>query len=591
MDPLAILEKYYGYHAFRPGQEQAITQVLARKNTLALMPTGGGKSLCYQIPALLMPGLTLVISPLISLMKDQVDALKQNGIEAAFINSTLTSGKLSEVYRKLAQGRLKLLYIAPERFDSDFFNRFLAGVKLSLVAIDEAHCISQWGHDFRPQYLKLSAILQNLPQKPTLIALTATATPQVAQDICQRLDIAPSCQVVTGFSRDNLAFKVVKGEDSKTFILNYLQQNQGQAGIIYANTRKQVEALGVFLKKHGQKVRIYHAGLSEAERLQNQEAFLYDQADVMVATNAFGMGIDKSNVRYVIHASVPGSLEAYYQEAGRAGRDGLESEAILLYHDSDLQTQRFFIENSPADEAYKKQEYQKLEAMVRYANSEACLQQVIVQYFGQTCPPCQKCSNCLDQREAKDITIDAQKALSCVVRMRGRFGKKMIAQVLKGSKGQKMISEKLNELTTYGIMSAYKLKEIESLLDYLLASGYLVNDDPKFPKPQLTVNGADVLKGKAKVMRKVSVVTAKKKPKDSKLLLALKALRLKLAQAEKIPPFIIFSDSTLVEMAQAKPQNWDELLAVKGVGEYKLKLYGAKFLAVIQEEGQTDEDN
>lgn len=584
MQPLQVLEKYYGYDSFRPGQAEIIDRVLQGQNTLAIMPTGGGKSLCYQIPALILPGLTLVVSPLISLMKDQVDTLLQNGIEAAYLNSSLTGPEASDVYRRLENGQIKLLYVAPERFDSNYFWDTLNRLNISLIAIDEAHCISQWGHDFRPQYLQLSQTLGNLVNQPPIIALTATATPAVAQDICQRLAIKPQNQVTTGFSRDNLAFKVVKGVRDYDYLLNYLKQNPGQSGIIYAATRKKVEAIANYLNDHGQKVGFYHGGLSEAERKQNQEDFLFDRTEVMVATNAFGMGIDKSSVRFVIHAQVPGSLEAYYQEAGRAGRDGLNSEAILLYHDADLQTQRFFIENSPADEAYKQEEYRKLEAMVHYANSQDCLQAFIVRYFGQDCPDCGRCSSCLDEREEVDITVESQKILSCAYRMRGRFGKKVIAQVLAGSKAKRIVENDLQKLSTFGIMRQQQIKDIEVMIDYLLASGYLINRDPQYPTPTVTAKGAQVLKGLEKVTQKTVKVTANRfvgSVLDTSLFERLRRKRRELAEEQHVPPFVIFSDQTLQDLASQKPQSLRDMLNIKGIGETKLNRYGQTFLEII----------
>lgn len=452
MTPKAALKHYFGYTEFKAGQKKVIDLLLEHKNTLALLPTGGGKSLCYQIPALLEDGLTLVISPLISLMKDQVDSLQQNGIPAAFINSSQEFETAKAVLTKARRHELKLLYIAPERLENQFFLELLQTLPVSLVAVDEAHCISQWGHDFRPSYLKLPALLAQLPVSPTLVALTATATPQVAQDIKELLMIPAENEVKTSFARDNLTFKLIKGTDFEHYLLSYLKQNPNDSGIIYASTRKKVEQLGIMLNKMGIKAGIYHAGLSELQRRESQEDFLYDRTPIMVATNAFGMGIDKSNVRFVIHAQVPGSLEAYYQEAGRAGRDGLPSEAILFYKDADLQVQRFFIDNSQADEQHREFDYQKLQALTRYANTEECLQRFLVQYFGQDCPDCQKCTNCTDTREKQDITKEAQMIMSCIVRMQSRFGKKIVAQVLAGSKAKRILELNFDQLSTYGIM-------------------------------------------------------------------------------------------------------------------------------------------
>lgn len=573
-----LLQETFGYQGFRPGQEELIRHVLEKKNVLGIMPTGGGKSICYQLPALLLPGVTLVVSPLIALMKDQVDALVENGIPATFLNSSLSAMENQSRLQDLAQGRYKLLYVAPERLQGGELVRLLSRIQVSLIAVDEAHCISQWGHDFRPSYLALPTLLATFSGEVPVIALTATATPQVAKDIQELLNIPDENLVQTSFQRENLAFSVVK-ESPDTFLLEYLRMNQSSAGILYCATRKEVEKQYQRLQHAGIQVGRYHGGLSEQERTRNQEDFIYDRIQVMVATNAFGMGIDKSNVRFVIHQQIPGNLESYYQEAGRAGRDGGPSEAILLYSPQDIQIQHYFIQQSEGDLAYKQQEYLKLREMNQYAHTQMCLQRYILRYFGESGSDCGRCSNCLDEGETVEITREAQMVLSCVKRMGERFGKGLVVQVLSGSKNQKVTQWHFETLSTYGLMKDWRQKDLTALVEYLTASGYLDAGDGQFPALRLTNSGVAVLKGEETVYRKQPKV--RQLETDDDLFERLRQKRNQLAQAQNLPPYVVFSDQTLRELAQKQPQSRLEMLQIKGVGVNKLDKYGEDFLEIL----------
>lgn len=576
------LKQYFGYESFRSGQEAIIERVLAGHNTAGIMPTGGGKSLCYQIPALLLPGVTLVISPLISLMKDQVDALVQNGIDATFLNSTISATEASQRMNEIKQGRYKLVYVAPERLDHPAFQQEWQNINLSLVAIDEAHCISQWGHDFRPSYLKINTLLNDLPSKPIVLALTATATPQVTLDICSTLGIDENSAISTGFARNNLFFSVIKEENRNQFLMRYVEKNKQESGIIYAATRKDVDSLYNKLTKAGVQVGRYHAGMSDQERNIMQEQFIQDDLTVMVATSAFGMGIDKSNVRYVIHYQTPKNMESYYQEAGRAGRDGLESECILLYSPQDLQVQRFLIEQSHSSEDRRNEEIKKLNKMKDYSFTEGCLQAFILQYFGEVQPEdCGHCENCTDKRESIDVTVEAQMVLSCMIRMGERFGKTLISQVLTGSQNRKIDEFGFRNLSTYGIMKQQSAKEVADFIDFLTSKQVIEMTGGQYPILKVTNRGKEVLMGKTKVYRKERKVISAALTIDQDLFEQLRLLRKDLARSENVAPFIIFSDVTLKDMATKLPISADQFLEIKGVGNQKFERYGQSFMNVI----------
>ena len=602
MEKQALLQHYFGYGEFRPGQEELVDGILAGRDVFGIMPTGGGKSICYQLPGLMLPGMTLVVSPLISLMHDQVMALKAAGIPGAYVNSSLTFPQLRAVYRNMLLGKYKIIYVAPERLQSDGFLEAVEQMNISMVAVDEAHCISQWGQDFRPSYLKIVDFIRLLPRRPVIAAFTATATQKVREDVKRILDLRSPVEVVTGFDRPNLWFEVRHPELKDGELLRLLEARKRRSGIVYCATRKSVEQVCQLLTDRGYAATRYHAGLEERERMENQNAFLYDEKTVMVATNAFGMGIDKSNVNFVIHYNMPKSLEAYYQEAGRAGRDGSNADCILLYAPRDVQTARFFIENGSDNEdlteeqkeVIKKQDYERLEAMVTYCKTRTCLRGWILEYFGQKHPEvCGNCGSCAKEYEKKDITKEAQMILSCVRRIKDHLGyyvgKPTVVRTLQGSREKKTIELGLNEVSTYGLMKTMSANAIKELISRLEDGGYLVTE-LEHQTLRLTEKASGVLY----LGESVEVLVLKQEEKlqrldddgmtedERELFDLLRECRSRLARANGVAPFMIFSNATLMDMARKHPTNMTAFKRVSGVGEMKASWYGKEFLKILK---------
>lgn len=595
-DKLSVLKDYFGHDSFRDGQEQIVDALLDGRDALCIMPTGAGKSMCYQIPALLFDGVTIVVSPLISLMKDQVGSLVQSGVPAAYINSSLSYPQFLRVLSNTEHGKYKIIYVAPERLLTDGFLDTCKKIKISMVAVDEAHCVSQWGQDFRPSYLKIVSFVESLANRPIVGAFTATATNDVKEDIKKILRLENPFEITTGFDRPNLFFGVIKSSSKDEKLIELIRERGDRSGIVYCATRKNVESVCELLCDNGFSATRYHAGLDEYERRKNQEDFVFDRKNIMVATNAFGMGIDKSNVTYVIHYNMPKNIESYYQEAGRAGRDGGEADCILLYSPKDVRLNRFMIENSEGNdeltieenEQIRERDFERLKYMTFYSTTNDCLRGFILRYFGGDKKAyCGKCSNCLSVHKLVDVTIDAQKIMSCIARTGQRYGKTVICDVLKGSKSEKILKAELNNQSTYGIMKEVTARHIFGTIDFLAEKEY-ISADNETEVLKLLPKSRDVLFGRERlVMKKVEnsekvVKTHRPEvPVNADLLDALKALRKGIASKKSVPAYVIFTDATLIDMCKKCPETPDEMLEVSGVGRTKLEKFGKEFLEVI----------
>lgn len=600
MELESLLKQYFGYTSFRPGQHEVIQTLLEGRDCLAIMPTGAGKSICFQLPALIQPGVTLVISPLISLMKDQVDSLVNQEIPATYINSQCTFEEAKARFAAIRAGRVKLVYISPERLENEFFTSFMQSLPISMFIIDEAHCVSQWGHDFRPSYCAIKDWIAALPRRPVVGAFTATATEKVKEDMMTLLGLEKERIFIGGFDRPNLYFRVVRTNRKLDFALAYVQQHQEDSGIIYAATRKEVDRVYEELTRRGIRAGRYHAGLSDDVRRTMQDAFTYDRLQVIVATNAFGMGIDKSNVRYVIHYQMPKNIESYYQEAGRAGRDGAPGECILLFSRQDIMIQKFLIEQSVHDPQQQAVEFRLLNAMVRYCEGNHCLRHYILTYFGEhpSWQRCEKCGNCDQETVEEDMTEQVRSICLCVDELKGRFGMTMVCDILKGSQNAKVRRYGFANNSAFGMLGDFTLSEVRDMVRQCIDDGYLDQSDGKYPVVSLTADGRQALSGSRRIVQQ-KVVAADPVPELPKrqqkrragaidedalrpLFDTLRAVRLELAKDEHIPPFVIFSDATLWDMAALKPDSLDAMSQIKGVGSFKLHKYGRQFVGAIQ---------
>ena len=618
--PLQILKAYFGYDSFREGQKEIIDTILNMQDALAIMPTGAGKSLCYQVPALLLPGITLVVSPLISLMQDQVKSLNEAGIHAAYINSSLTEGQINKALSFAARGVYKIIYVAPERLETASFLSFALHTPISMVTVDEAHCISQWGQDFRPSYLKIIDFVEQLPGNPIISAFTATATEVVKNDIARILKLKNPNVVVTGFDRENLYYQVehLTGKQKDIFIQNYIETHPNESGIIYCATRKNVDTLYEKLLKQGVSVTRYHAGMSNDIRKKSQDDFIYDRAQVVIATNAFGMGIDKSNVRFVIHYNMPQSMENYYQEAGRAGRDGEPAKCILLFSTQDVMISKLLLGSKDFEgmdfqemEQVKHQDSRRLQLMEGYCMTTSCLRNYILEYFGETThQPCDNCGNCHQEFEELDMTLDAKWVVGCITEMRGRYGQSLIISTLLGSKKARLKDIGATSYNCYGQLENRTEADLRLLINQMIRMGYIIQTEGEYSVlkvgniADLQTKNTKIIVKKFKEKEKISASKKRKNPfekdsfsaskvgssagstaanssRNSALFEILRQLRLQIAKEESVPPYIVFTDKTLIDMCSKLPQNEDEMLNVSGVGQNKLKKYGQRFLQEI----------
>ena len=592
---LDVLQHYWGYDAFRPAQEIPVSTLLAGHDLVAIMPTGAGKSICFQVPALLQEGLTIVFSPLISLMKDQVDGLRQQKIPAAFINSTLDQETFNKTLYYVRIGAVKILYISPERLASQFFRNVLQTLKISQIIVDEAHCISQWGHDFRPAYQLIGQFLKTMPHRPVVGAFTATATKAVERDIKVLLGLENAQVHVTGFDRPNLHFAVARLSQRMDYIVDYVKAHQEQSGVIYCITRKDVEKVYQNLVKAGIAAGYYHAGLPDQVRKDMQNKYAFDEIQVMVATNAFGMGIDKSNVRYVLHYQMPRNMESYYQEAGRAGRDGAPAECILLYNGQDVQVHKYLLEQSQLEPARLSIEQRKLQAMIDYCFASQCLRKYMLAYFGQEVPwnKCHNCSTCLHQGQVQDMTAEAKAIFRAIRGTDEHFGTTMISAIVRGEHNDRIRRAGYDALPVFGALSSYSAQEVKGMIQQFVASGYLQQSMGKYPILSLQAGAEEVLAGHSKVQeikQEVARPRAKRTSDHSRISMgastnslfeALRLHRKRIALAQKVPPYLVFTDTVLIDLAALKPKTLADFANIKGVGEAKLKKYGTSFLAVI----------